>query len=542
MTKLFAPLVRNQTPVTGSIVNTGGGSAAGSYQSFARHGYSGNEIVYACIELLASSAGEPHIAGRRWRRNKATIRAENGQLHEFEVNAETVRNIESERMSKGQTRAQVRNFLVRNGYVEQLPSHPLVTLLNAPNPFMSRGQLWGTIVMDKCLAGNAFLLKGRYQGGPLNGKVAELWRLRPDRVKVNPDPRVAGKAASYEYGTGPNAVTFPPEDVIHFRNRNPLDDYLGMPKLMAIAGRVDIDNYMRSFLKTFFERGGTGPGAVLSIKQRLTPEAKDSIRDKFKRQFGGNSGFHELLVLDQADTSYQRMGLDRGLRDALPKDIDAMNEARIAMAFGIPGSIVGLLIGYESSSYANKRQDWEVLWDLTMTPMLSEMDDVLNLTLVPEFGQIDEVYFDLSDIKALQEDVDKRQARALKAFQSGVAAFEETRDEIGLNPNDPEGWFMFPEYLVARRYKDLDKKPLAEIEEGAGGGNPEEPEGARPAKNYVAGERWRNGEPLIVEEPRCPKCERRVGANVNVGASLSCPRCRENFIVSQNGALTGERA
>jgi len=67
---------------------------------------------------------------------------------------------------------------------------------------------------------------------------------------------------------------------------------------------ADIDNYMKSFLKTFFERGGTGPGAVLAIKQRLTPEAKDSIRDKFKRQFGGSAGSHELLALDQAEATY----------------------------------------------------------------------------------------------------------------------------------------------------------------------------------------------------------------------------------------------
>jgi hypothetical protein len=125
------------------------------------------------------------------------------------------------------------------------------------------------------------------------------------------------------------------------------------------------------------------------------------------------------------------------------------------MAFRIPGSIIGLLIGYESSSYANKRQDWQVFWDLTMTPELSDMDDVLNLKLVPQFGGIDDVCFDLSDIKALQEDVDKVQDRWRKNLGAGAAFWEEARDGMGLDP-EAEGTLLVPSNMtpiVVRRGK-----------------------------------------------------------------------------------------
>src|SRR3972149_8340733 len=85
-----------------------------SYLNFAR-AYATNEIVFAAIELLASSAGEPHISGRRWRREKATVRAEQ-KLYA------------ARGLGQGNAR------LVQNSFVEELPNHPLVRLLNASKP------------------------------------------------------------------------------------------------------------------------------------------------------------------------------------------------------------------------------------------------------------------------------------------------------------------------------------------------------------------------------------------------------------------------
>ena len=469
-----------------------------SYLGFAR-AYATNEIVFAAIELLASSAGEPHISGRRWRREKATVRAEQ-KLYA------------ARGLGQGNAR------LVQNSFVEELPNHPLVRLLNAPNPFMSRGQMWGTVVMDRCLAGNSYLLKARVQGGPLKGTVAELWRLRPDRVKVIPDPDKF--IAGYEYNIGTEKVIYPAADIIHFKTRNPLNDYYGMPPLMAISGRVDIDGYMKEFLRGFFENGGTGPGAILTVKGNLSKETREKLEAEHDQRFGNLSHPGKLMLLDNTESTYQQMGLNRGLRDALPKELNAMQESRIAMAFGIPGSILGLLIGYESSSYANKRADWQVLWDVTMAPMLGDLDDVLSLSLIPEFGQIDEIYFDLDDIKALQEDVDKIQERERKNFQTGGISLEEFRDAIGRDPDIKEGTFYVPSNIQPKEFDDLCAEPPPMIAPPE-----EEPEEKMPMA-------------AIVPMPRCPTCHRENGRDVQVGAKLYCRTCKEEFAVAENGHLT----
>jgi len=482
-------LLRPPVPVSTSLPVWQGGTGSGphNYSQFARSGYAGNEIVFSAIELLATSAAEPHIIGRRWRRASPQIRAETNRLQ-----------------AKGHSWAEINDLLIRNGFIEQITNHPLVRMLNAPNPFMSRGQCWSTIVMDRYLGGNAYLLKAR---NSLMGNVQEFWRLRPDRVRIVPDRDTFCK---YEYTVGTEKTTFEYRDVMHFKTRNPLDDYYGMPPLMAISGRLDIDAYMRTFLKKFFDQGGTGPGSILTVKQKLSQEAKDDMRSRFRKQFGGPSGFHEMMILDNAESTYQQMGLNRGLRDALPKELDAVSEARIAMVFGIPGSILGLLIGYESSSYANKRQDWQVLWDVTMTPLLSDLDDTLNLSLVPEFGGVDEVLFDLSDIKALQEDVDKMHDRARKNLAVGGWSLEEFRDATGKDPADLSGMFLVPANSIPMR-------GVAPPEPG--NGNVIDMLRAALTPPALEG-------PDVIAEVHCPQCGRWIGRNMNVGATAYCPKCK----------------
>jgi phage portal protein BeeE len=280
-----------------------------------------------------------------------------------------------------------------------------------------------------------------------------------------------------------------------------------MSPIAAIAGRIDIDEYMKGFLKTFFERGGAGVGGILTVKARLSQEQRDDVRDVMESRISGPANWHKNLILDNTESTYTPLGLNRGLRDALPQELDAVGEARIAMAFGIPGSILGLKIGYESSSYANKRQDWQVLWDLKMTPMLSDMDDVLNLKIVPEFGGIDEVAFDLSDIRALQEDVDKIQERHRKNWESTLESFEEARDGLGLDPNPKSGTFKIAANMTPIRVPLPPAPAPLQLP-------PAQPE---PEPAAVA----------IVDEARC-ECGRLLGKNLNEGGLVWCGRCKKD--------------
>ena len=441
-----------------SAISTGfGANTAGNFQGLASNAYMRNATVNAGLELLATSAAEPKIVGLRRKRSKGQIRAQTALWRAAGV--------------QNKAGAMVLDaMLAKSGYTEDLPDHPLVKLLNNPNQFMTGDEMWGSVVVDRWLAGNAYILKARTD----LGNVGELWRLRPDRVEIIPDRTEF--IAGYRYKVGNEVYLFPRRDVMHFKTRNPLDPYYGMPLLMPILDWLDIDNDMRVFLKTFFRNGGSGPGSILTVKTGLSALEKEEIRDRKRRVFGGASGAHEMLILDNTETTYTQLGLDRGLRDALPKEVWAMVSAAISMCLNIPGSILGQLIGYESSSYANKRADWQVLWDVNLTPLMGGLGNTINRSFLDpddlEFGGIDEVAFDISSIRALQEDEDALQERARKNVGAGIWSFEEGRLATGMDPAPAEGTFFIPSNLVPTPIERLGaEKPELSAPEPA----PEEP-------------------------------------------------------------------
>jgi len=57
----------------------------------------------------------------------------------------------------------------------------------------------------------------------------------------------------------------------------------------------------------------------------------------------------------------------------------------------------------------------------------------LNLRLVPEFARISEVAFDVSDVWALQDDLDKVHSRARENARAGIWSVQEAREQTGMN-------------------------------------------------------------------------------------------------------------
>lgn len=364
------------------------------YLTYATEGYQKNELVFACIEELSTSAAEPRMMLRRQRSEE--------WIHE---------------------------------------GHRLLALLERPNPFMDRYEFWATVIMHRSLAGNAYALIARSTTGvPL-----ELWLLRPDRVRIVPSRSDYIQRYEYDAGNG-QIVPLPVEDVIHFRTRNPINEWYGQPPLMAAAGRIDIDNYMKDLVKTAFQRRGV-PAAVLASKNKLPDDLKKEIKDRLAG-FAGPAGWHGTLVLDQTEATYTPITMNFGASGLVIPELDAISEARIAMVFQVPLGLVGAKLGMNSSSYANRKSDRESFWDETLSPLYKSLQGPINLRLTPNFPDVREVAFDLSDVRALQEDIDKVHARERANLMSGGITIEEFRAATGRLEAATTGTYLIPGNMV----------------------------------------------------------------------------------------------
>lgn len=370
------------------------------YDTYAKEGYSVNELVYACVQERATSAAEPRMHARIG--DKWTL------------------------------------------------DHQILRLLARPNPFLDAFEFWATVIMHLDLAGNAYALMVRSR----SMKVVELWLMRPDRVRIVPD--ASTYIGRYEYVVGDGTVIpLPADDVVHWKEMNPLNDWYGMPRLMAASGRTDIDNYMKDFVKGTFENGGM-PAAVLSTKQKLTEDQKKAIQNRREQTFGGPRGMFNWLILDNQEATFSPVTQSLGTRGLVIPELDEIMEARIPMVFGVPQSLIGTRTSYQNGGYANKRAEATDFWTGTLAPLYKMLAGRLNLRLVPNFPGVDEVGFDLSDVLALREDKDKVHARVREDFRAGLIWDELARQETGYPIKAPAGAvFYVPSSAVPTPVEEL---------------------------------------------------------------------------------------
>jgi HK97 family phage portal protein len=412
--KLFAPL-RNVETFTGvqRFISGRATFQDGKYETYAKEGYQINALVFACVNELASSVSEPSLQARQ-----------GGRWRHFDEEGTASAN-------------------------------RLLRLMMNPNPYMGHALFWSGVVMHRSIAGNAFAVKERTRSGAVRG----LRLVRPDRMSIVPD---AEKFIShYEYNIGDREpIKLPPQDVIHWKTLNPLNDFYGYPPLGAIAKAVDLDNFAFDFVSQYFEQAGI-PSGILSTKAKMNDLSKKEIRERFARELGGRGKWHGLLVLDGADATYTQMTQSLGAQGLVLPELNKIIEARITGALGVPPTLVGTVIGTEASSYGNKKSERESFWNETMKPLYRELVDPLNKAMfLDDFPGVQEVTFDLSTVGALLPDADALATRWSGMVTSGIAGQKEARIALGL-PAEPEtdDVFFIPSNLTQTPKGDVGAMP-----------------------------------------------------------------------------------
>ena len=377
---------------------------AWSYERAAREGYRLDEYVFACVGFRMDAMGEAPLCA---------YTADETKLTDGE--------------------------------------HPGVTLLNHPNPFMGRARLWKVTSMHLDLAGDAYWHKVRSGAG----KIIELWPLRPDRMSIVPSR--TKYIGGYIYTIGQQQFPLQPEDVIHFQTPHPLNDYYGQSLIEVLAARIDLDINQRTLISALFRNAGI-PFGMINIERKITTEAeREQIRRQFRADFGGANAFR-VGVLDGGSASYTAMGMPLGAQGVAMPELDEMNEARICSVFGVLPSLVSTRLGMRSSSYANRVSDREVFWEQTQVPRYRDTDDMLTMGLHADFPDVMRFEHDLTKVKALQEDEDKKHARIREDFRAGLVIWTRAVEELGGDPEE-EGIVLLQSTDVPTWTDEMKDKP-----------------------------------------------------------------------------------
>lgn len=263
--------------------------------------------------------------------------------------------------------------LKRNGDLEELEDHELLSLLYRVNPKQSKYQFFYTIEMFLGIWGAAPVYKDRAGGT----RIQYLWPLRPDLLK--PITNHDGQVVSYQYRIpGAKVQDLAAEDVIMINEPSPLSISAGFSPLQAAALEIDVDMAAAIWNKQLIENFAE-PGGILTTEQKLDDKEFERLQKTWHARHGGPSNAGRWALLEK--------GLKAEAIGRSPKDMDLVesrkfNRNAITSILGVPMS----LMTSEDVNLANAEVGERVFAKDTIEPQMRLITECLNEFLIPDYS------------------------------------------------------------------------------------------------------------------------------------------------------------
>lgn len=328
----------------------------------------------------------------------------------------------------------------KDGTLKPIPDSPLLTLLSRPTPKgeLTLPELYFWTNWAKHTDGNAYWVMVR-SGDARRGNVVELWPVSPALMRPYTQTDDRGRAmewlTGYEMQVSPGVwEPVPLENVVHFRlGVDPADMRKGLSPLKRLVRQISSDEEADKFTNALLLNYAV-PGLVVIPGQGeiIDKEVAERVSSAMSDKFSGNNRGKVAVLSKYGDV--RQFGFS-------PKDMDLsiihrIPEERIAAVIGVPAILAGLGAGLERATLANARELRELFTEQKLVPNWRFDAERINTSLTRNFHSDPKIVmeFDISDVRALQEDQDKLYTRLNVGVQGRRQWItrNEARQEVGL--------------------------------------------------------------------------------------------------------------
>lgn len=303
---------------------------------------------------------------------------------------------------------------------ERLTGHPLSELLERPLPGkrLTPYDFKYRLVADLAIYDTAFVLKVRPDGdGPMG--------LLPVPVPlVTPAEGSWIEAPYYKLSVGGQEIKIPGEHMIHIHGYSPDDLTVGESPLMSLR-----DVLLEEYEATKHRQGMWQNGARVSgvIERPLmkgndwSPEARERFTREFRDLYSGSGARAGGVPILEEGMTYKQAGLDP--RAAQYIEARKLTREEVASAYFIPPPLVGIL---DHATFSNIREQHKQLYQDTLGPWLTQIDEALENQLVSEFGE-EGLYLEFNLEEKLRGSFEERAAASSTAVGSPWMTVNEIR-------------------------------------------------------------------------------------------------------------------
>lgn len=309
---------------------------------------------------------------------------------------------------------------------DEREDHELTALFSTVNESQSPPTLWSQWVTDMMLGGESGLelVKGS------RGGLLEVWPRQPSQITVVTDAERRRYYGVSEYKIRFDATdkgfTVPREEFVHFKFYNPLNPWRGLSPITAVRTGIVIDQLAQAWARAFFANSAR-PDYALVAPQGISPTERKDLEEKLAVKFGGGQGAHKPIVLEEGITDIKTFSY-------APKDLEwleqrKMSRDEIGGIFGVPDEIMG----YGKDTYENFDKAMELLWTLTLVPLLGFRDWQLtkHFRMIGRLRPDERLTTDTREVKQLQEDLTEKLEQGKRFFEMGYTP-DQINDRLGL--------------------------------------------------------------------------------------------------------------
>lgn len=318
--------------------------------------------------------------------------------------------------------------------------HPMLRLLERPNPHFTGVLLWMATVVDWLATGNAYWWKERARGGSQPQRLWWLpsWQVCPE----SDDPRQL--VTHYVYTVDGEPYELRLDEVVHFRyGADPLNPKVGLSPLATVLKEVFTDEEAASFTASILRNMGV-PGILVSPdgdNVELSEEDALEAKAALKAQVAGESRGEPLVVTSK--TKLQQFGFSP--EQLVLRDLREIPEERVTAAIGIPAVVVGFGAGLKRSTFTNMGEAREMAYEAGLIPMQRILGEEIRWQLLTDYESDPYLWrcgFDLSQVRVLQEDFYRQMQRLDVGIRGGWIQVSEGREAAGYDSGDADRIYL----------------------------------------------------------------------------------------------------
>lgn len=216
----------------------------------------------------------------------------------------------------------------------EVTSHPALTILNRPNPFMTRQEFIEIIQQWIDLTGEGWI-NVEYGVG---NRPLWLWPKRPDKMTVVPS--ATDFIAGYVYET-PDGQKIPlaRNEMIQLRMPNPLSMYRGVGPVQSLAIDLDAAKYAAIYNRNFF-LNDAAPGGYVEMPDDIDETAFNDFLLRWREDHQGVGNAHRPALLGRG---MKWIDAKATMRDMQFAELRGISDDAIMRAFGFPKFKLGIV-------------------------------------------------------------------------------------------------------------------------------------------------------------------------------------------------------